>query len=519
LSDSYDAIVIGSGLGGLVAGALSARRGKRVLVLEKNASFGGAVGVYERGPLTIESSLHELDGLDAGDPKLPILRALGIDSGFGFVDVGGLYEVRSPLLGEPFDMPSGLEAAISATSARFPTAEGVLRDYFKRLTDIHELARLALEKRNQRLWWVLNGPLLPRRFLPLARHLRRSLGEVLQRLFGADEAVQLVLAANLQYYADDPDRLWFPFYSMAQGSFHVGGAHYLRGGSQRLADHLLSLITAAGGAAEPGRRATRILLADGRAAGVEHAPVRGNGGALRASAPVVFGNAAPPALAEMLPAEGRTAFLSPYAKRSPSAALWTLALGFTRRPRELGVREYTTWIYPDWMRSLGDVRRSAQLLAEPPGSRLPHYGFGDYSAIDSGLPGPPYFGLVTGTDSIDNWRGLSRGQYEDRTARWTDAMIGALDDQFPGIASTVEHRSLSTARSVHDYLGTPGGSIYGFAPEPPRARFFWPRTKVKGLLLASAYGGIGGYSGAILTGAEAVRAARWPGPHLEHLRT
>jgi len=45
MSRNFDAIVIGAGLGGLTAAALFARTGHRVLVLERNQSFGGA-GLY-----------------------------------------------------------------------------------------------------------------------------------------------------------------------------------------------------------------------------------------------------------------------------------------------------------------------------------------------------------------------------------------------------------------------------------------------------------------------------------------
>ena len=38
---NFDAIVIGSGLGGLTAGGLCARAGLKVLVLERNEVFGG----------------------------------------------------------------------------------------------------------------------------------------------------------------------------------------------------------------------------------------------------------------------------------------------------------------------------------------------------------------------------------------------------------------------------------------------------------------------------------------------
>jgi len=55
-------IVIGSGLGGLSAPGAMAKRGKRVLVLERLANFGGAATIYRHGSLTMEASLHETDG-------------------------------------------------------------------------------------------------------------------------------------------------------------------------------------------------------------------------------------------------------------------------------------------------------------------------------------------------------------------------------------------------------------------------------------------------------------------------
>src|SRR6476660_7833143 len=122
MSRQFDAIVIGSGLGGLTAGALYARAGHRVLVLERNENFGGAATVYHHGALAIEASLHEIDGLDASDPKTPILRALGLSRDIPFVDVGDLHEVRGPLFSKPFVMPHGFEAALAACKAHFPEA-------------------------------------------------------------------------------------------------------------------------------------------------------------------------------------------------------------------------------------------------------------------------------------------------------------------------------------------------------------------------------------------------------------
>ena len=49
---------------------------------------------------------------------------------------------------------------------------------------------------------------------------------------------------------------------------------------------------------------------------------------------------------------------------------------------------------------------------------------------------------------------------------------------------------MSTAETFHQYLGTPGGALYGFAPET-RGFVPVPTTAIKGLYLASAFTGGG----------------------------
>lgn len=52
--DRYDAIVIGSGIGGLVAATQLAVKGAKVLVLEKYVIPGGSSGFYERDGYTFD---------------------------------------------------------------------------------------------------------------------------------------------------------------------------------------------------------------------------------------------------------------------------------------------------------------------------------------------------------------------------------------------------------------------------------------------------------------------------------
>jgi phytoene dehydrogenase-like protein len=509
MSRNFDAITIGSGLGGLTAAALLARTGHKVLVLERNQSFGGAATVYHHGQLAIEASLHEIDGLDVFDPKLPILRALGIDRDLSFVDVGALHEVRSPLFERPFVMPHGLAAASAAAKAQFPAQASGIEQYFERIRAVRQAVALMSEHQDDRNWWLWNAPTWPWRLWPLIRDRRATLSEVFDRLFGDSEPIKFALASNLGYYTDDPETMPFIQFAIPQASYLMDGGHYVRGGSKVLSDRLVAIIREAGGAVEGGREVDGIMLDGNRARGVRH---RGAGAddVREELAPILFGNAAPSVLASMLPADRRPAFLSRYEGQLPSISLWSIAIGLSRPSRDFGVRHYSTSVMPPWLTRLSQFREAGVLLGEDPPTRLTPYGFVAYDQIDSGLnEQPPYLGALVGIDRLANWAGLSPEARRSRRDRWMDLVIADLDREFPGIAAAVVQREMSTSETLAHYLNTPGGSIYGFAPH---TRGFRPKptTAIDGLYLASAFTAGGGFTGAILGGGWAARAAMQP---------
>jgi all-trans-retinol 13,14-reductase len=502
----FDAIVIGSGLGGLTAAALYARTGRRVLVLERNKVCGGAATVYRHGPLAIEGSLHEIDGLDSDDPKLPVLRSLGLDKDLAFVEVGDLYEVRGPLMGEPFALPCGMDRALKAATTRFPHQSEALAEYFRRLAGTRDAVALAAKHQDDSGFWLWHAPEAVRRLWPLLREGRATVAEVLDELFGTDEAVKLALAANLCYFHDDPARMSFLRFAIPQASYLLGGGHYIRGGSQSLSDRLVELIEEAQGVVETGRDVSALVLGGECVIGVAHYG-RGHSDPRVEYAPVIFGNAAPQRLAEMLPESRRDAFLAPYASRRPSISLWTVSLGLSRPPAEFGVRSYSTFILPPWLRTLGALREAGGLLGEG-ADRLPPYVFVDYNRIDSGLnQAGPYLGSLCGIDRIENWQSLGVEAKQARKTAWIERLVADLDREFPGIGQSVVHREMATAETMAHYLNTPGGAVYGFAPEREGINpiGMTARTAIKGLWLASAYVFGGGFTGAMLGGAVAAR--------------
>jgi phytoene dehydrogenase-like protein len=506
---TFDCIVIGSGLGGLTAGALCARAGLKVLVLERNDSFGGAAATYRHQGLTIEASLHEIDGFDEGDPKKPLLQALGLERDLTFVEIGDIYEVRGGLLGEPFQLHRGLDTALAGAVARFPEHKRGLEEYFRRLWAARQAISTAALHRYDRIWWILHAPETLRHLWTLLRDGIATVGEVMTDLFGADERVKLALCANLGYYHGDPDQFRFLRYAIPQASYIAGGGHYVRGGSRVLADRLAALIWEAGGELESGREADEILLADGKVSGVGHHS-KGGGDRRTDEARAVLGNAAPHVLATMLPESQRAAFLAPYAGRSLSISLWTVSLGLSRPARDFGVCSYSTFIIPDWMQRFSQMREMAGIMGQEPGAKMPLYVFVDFHQIDSGLnEGPPYLVSFCSSDRLDNWTPLDPAARKARKEAWTRALIADIDRHFPGIADAVVHHEMSTAETMRDYLNTPGGAVYGFSPDMDAPGAFppGPRTAIPGLWLSSAFTLSGGFTGSMLGGALAATEA------------
>jgi len=508
MANGYDVIVIGSGLGGLTAAALVAQAGRKTLLIERNHEVGGAAATYKIGDLVVEAALHQTpDPRNPIDPKHRILNRLGVLEDVEWISTGAVYEVRGGPVGAPFVLPEGFAQARSALLERFPSARAGIGSV---LGDMERIASSlgTLSRGRQAFRDPIEGLLAIARLGPVVNGWRLPVAERFDRGFGDDETVKCALAANLVYYHDDPGTLWWILFATAQGGFLSSGGCYIRGGSQRLSHALARAVRSAGGEILLGRAVTEIAIdGNGRPSGIVHErPEGGDRGEARA--PVVISNAAPAVVANMLPRSARERFWLPYAERRLSISAFSATFGLSTRPAELGLKSYSTLLLPKWMTRLADYQRSGELMAGMPGDALPPIAIVDYSAIDSGLGGPPYPVTVTGVDRTENWSGLDGAAYDAKRDQWREAILGAIDYEFPGFAANVVASVFSTASTMSTYLNAPEGALYGFAPLPPSGPIWRgfersPNTTITGLYLASAYAGVGGFTGAIMAGAAA----------------
>jgi len=511
--DSFDAAVIGSGLGGLTAAALLAKAGRKVCVIERNSSLGGCASVFKKGALTIEPALHQTaDPRDPSEPKHEILKELGLLDEIDWVPVSPFFSVRGGPVGDIFDLPVGFDAAREAMARRFPGSRPGIDRLFDLLETVQAgVADLSRARADRSVGKLLRGVLELR---SLVGDWRASLDDVLARTLGDREAPKFAIAGNLGYYADDPRRMWWPFFALAQGGFLRAGGVFIKGGSRALSMKLAKVVMKAKGSVLLGREAVGIDTdARGRPAFVRHIDPKTPDTVERVDAKVIFANCAPNVLASLLGAPLRGDVERAYERRALSTSLFSAHFGVSTPPAKFGLDRYGTMAVPEWMASLRDIAESAQLFRSNPGNRLPSYGIANYGAIDSGLAGGgPTLVSVVGLDRLSNWAGLTPQQEKDRRERWLDAFQAALDRDYPGFAGAVTERLFLNARSMHNFLNTPDGAVYGFAPTPPQ-RGIWagyprsPRTPIPGLYLASSFGGSGGFTGAMMSGAAAARTA------------
>src|SRR5699024_2741616 len=127
---SFDAVVIGSGLGGMSAGAYLAAAGKRVAILERHSVIGGSSLVFRRrGRWEFDAGVHYIGDCEATGQVPTLMRGLGLDDRIDFLplDRAGFDTIIGPDM--RLRVPFGWDAYLDNLLAAFPGEEKALRRY------------------------------------------------------------------------------------------------------------------------------------------------------------------------------------------------------------------------------------------------------------------------------------------------------------------------------------------------------------------------------------------------------
>jgi prolycopene isomerase len=442
--DAYDAIVVGSGLGGLSAAALLARNGRRVLVVERHDRPGGYAHAFRRRDYRFDSAVHLVSGcepapVEGGGLLHRLLGALDVRERCEFVRVDPCYRVEWP--GLVLDAPADLERFGEAHTERFPRDAKGIRGFLEDCLTIRGEASRAEEDSGR-------GPLArPERFPLLLRYRRATLGRVLADRVASPEA-RAALAALWPYLGLPPSQLSFLYFATMLMSYVADGAYTCRGTFQSLAEALVHALERDGGELVVRALVRRVLVEDGRAAGVQLE----NGQCVRA--PVVVSNAdARQTVEELTGIEHFPArFRRRLAKARPSTSAFVVYAATSQDLAGAGLA-HETFLYPgpDHDASFASGRGKPGWLS--------------LTAPTQQGPGnaPEREQLLVLTTLVDPER---PERWSDVKGATMDAMLALAERRLPGLRDRLTFAEAATPRTMERYTRNTGGAIYGFSLTP-----------------------------------------------------
>jgi len=452
----YDAIVIGSGSGGLTAALALARAGRRVCVFEQHGLPGGYSQSFTLEGFSFSPGIHYIGQLGPGGGLRRIYEGLGVANSLVFLELDPDGYDRAFIGEERFDIPKGRDAFADRLKQRFPReAQGI--DAYMEI-----VSRMADELHWARPPRTLGEALaLPARMRTVLRYGMLPLSRFLDR-FTSDPLLRGILSIQAGDHAMAPSRAPAALHAGLQ-SYYFDGGCYPRGGGHAIPDALIDQIQRHGGEVVLGAEVTRILVEAGRVAGVELAD------GTQAASPCVVANTDPGVTwGRLVPREHVPARLRRRIRRMRySLSTLSCFLGVDMDLRAAGLDSGNVWYSRTTDIDAAYRLAERETLAgdeEIPGLFFNVSTLKDPSLRQDGLHTVEAMALLSARP-FDAWKDLPTGQrppaYRELKERLADRLLEAVERFVPGFREHVVFRAVGTPLTNQHFLHASEGGIYG----------------------------------------------------------
>jgi all-trans-retinol 13,14-reductase len=504
LNGTYDALVIGSGIGGLTAAALLSEIGWRVAVLEQHYTAGGNTHSYERNGYEWDVGVHYIGDMGARTTARRLMDFL-TQGKQQWAPMDAHYD-RFFIGDRVYDAVAGREAFRDNLVAYFPREARAIDRYLELLGEVSRAMRTFSLGRTIPPWAAaIAGPLLRSR---LPRNFDRTTWEVLSEITSDTELIA-VLTGQWGDLGLPPKRSsWVVQALVAKHYLH--GGFYPVGGAWHIAESILPRIRATGGEVFTYARVQEILLRHGRVRTARG--VRMEDGTEIESNCVISNAGAINTFARLLPEPARRqhGYDGLLTTVKPSIGHLGVYIGLKGSTAELGLPKTNFWIYPG-----NDYDGALDRFLADPGGPFPAVYISFPSAKDPDFerrhPGRSTIEIVAPApyEIFEPWAGTTWGKrgedYESLKQAYGERLLEYLYDRLPQLRGRVDYWEVSTPLSMQWFCGYGRGELYGLDHDPARLRQDWlrPRTRIPGLWLTGqdvmSCGVVGAMMGGVVT--------------------
>ena len=453
----YDAVIIGSGLGGLECAHILSKAGMSVLLLERGTQAGGCLQSYRRHGLAFDTGFHYVGGLDKGQSLHSAFRHLGLlrlpwqrlDNHFDRVTIGN----------QTFSFAQGYDAFVETLTVAFPAERDALNKYADMLKQCGEQQFDALNPQTEES-------------SVLSRLFETSAYQYLTETFHDPLLINVLCGTSLKMELRKESLPLFTF-ANGNGSF-IERSWRLKGDGSLIINSLADGIRMHGGEIICNAEVRELVEKDGK---LVHA-VCSNGEIYEGT--IFISNIHPAVTCNLVKQSSRMkkVYRSRITHLENTFGMFTVSLRI--KPQTLRYFNWNQYIYkePDvWAFHLKNNPVSGVLVS----CRIPEDGSKYVQQVDLLTP--------MNWSECEQWSHTEVGRrgedYKAMKKRVADECITLAERFIPGLRDRITGCYTSTPLTYRNYTLTPEGSAYGLRKDfrNPMITLLSPRTPIPNLLL------------------------------------